>query len=57
MGNSFEKENLSKTKIYLLKQCSSDCIKDYNSFNLLKNESDCMKTCFNEYFKFFYDEN
>jgi len=56
-ANNFEKEALNKKKIYLLKACSKQCIQEFHTFNLLKKESECMNSCFNDYVKLFYDEN
>lgn len=57
LANNYEKESFNRTKIYLLKACSNQCIKEFNAYNLLKNESECMDSCFKDYLKLFYEES
>lgn len=56
-ANQFEKENMNKDQIYLLKTCSNECIKDFNTYNLSKKETECMNTCFKDYLNIFFDAN
>ena len=54
--NNFSQEEVNYNQIYLLKTCANRCIKNFDSYNLQKNESSCVKDCIIDYHKLSADE-
>ena len=54
--NNYSQEQNNFNQIYLLKTCANKCIKDFNTYNLQKNESNCVMECIIDYHKFSADD-
>ena len=54
--NNYSQEEFNYDQIYLLKTCANKCIKNFDSYNLQRNESICVKDCAIDYHRLNADD-